>query len=108
MTTNRGGAREGAGRNRISTGLTRRVNISIDDATADRYRQAGHGNLSEGLRRVADVLEAIEKLSSCYYDDKSGTASELPYVGTLRDNDIRELWKTAGKFITALRPSAEK
>jgi hypothetical protein len=104
----RGGAREGAGRKRISADLTRRVNISIGDATSELYRQAGDGNLSEGLRRVASMLDEIEKLSSCYYDDKSGTASELPYVGTLRDKDIRELWKTVGKFTSALRPAAGK
>lgn len=56
MTSNRGGAREGAGRKRLSYGLTRRINISITDETAERYRQAGNGNLSEGLRRVAALL----------------------------------------------------
>lgn len=64
MTTNRGGTREGAGRKRIDSDLTKRVNISIGDATAERYRLAGDGNLSEGLRRVATLLddETINRL----------------------------------------------
>lgn len=53
----RGGAREGSGRKRLDAELTRRVNISIADATADRYRLAGDGNLSEGLRRAVTLLD---------------------------------------------------
>lgn len=61
----RGGARKGAGR-KPPKDIKRRVNINIDDASAERYRAVGNGNLSEGLRRSAVLLtdEVIRDLSN--------------------------------------------
>lgn len=49
----RGGANRGQGRHLIAETVARRVNVSIDDATAERLRAYGDGNLSEGIRRAA-------------------------------------------------------
>lgn len=51
----RGGANRGQGRPLIGETVARRLNVSLDDATADRLRAYGGGNLSEGIRRAAGL-----------------------------------------------------
>lgn len=58
----RGGAGRGQGRKPMADTPARRLNISIDDATAERLRAYGDGNLSEGIRRAAALTtQAPEK-----------------------------------------------
>lgn len=52
----RGGAGRGQGRHLIAATIARRINVSIDDATAERLRAYGDGNLSEGIRRAAGLI----------------------------------------------------
>ena len=54
----RGGKRQGAGRPTEATGPTRRVNVTLDDATLEILRRVGSGNVSEGIRLLAARAEA--------------------------------------------------
>jgi len=48
----RGGKREGAGRKPIMDEAMTRVNVMLDEATINKAKAIGGGNLSEGLREA--------------------------------------------------------
>lgn len=52
----RGGANRGQGRKLIAETVARRINVSLDDATVERLRAYGDGNLSEGIRRATGLI----------------------------------------------------
>jgi len=48
-----GGRGRGGGRPRLDgDAQAKRINVSLDQATIDRAREIGDGNLSEGIRRA--------------------------------------------------------
>ncbi|MBI2306113.1 MAG: hypothetical protein HYU78_02310 [Rhodocyclales bacterium] len=54
-TETRGGAGRGQGRKTIASGGTKRVNVTIDDASRERLLLIGGGNLSAGIRIAAEA-----------------------------------------------------
>ena len=50
----KGGPREGAGRPRMEKELQKRRNINISDRLAEKARQIGGGNISEGIRKALE------------------------------------------------------
>lgn len=53
---NRGGPREGAGRQRKEAAPQKRRNISISDRLAEKAKQIGSGNISEGIRKALEAF----------------------------------------------------
>lgn len=60
-TETRGGAGRGQGRKPIGGTGTKRVNVSIDDATRARLVEIGDGNLSAGIRIAAENFQLERK-----------------------------------------------
>lgn len=46
---------------REARGITARLNVSLDDQTADFLRKLGDGNLSAGIREAASRVQALKK-----------------------------------------------
>ena len=53
---NRGGPREGAGRPRKEAEPQKRRNISLSDRLAEKAKQIGSGNISEGIRKALEAF----------------------------------------------------
>ena len=53
----RGGKREGAGRPRIAGDIQVRRNITLSESLAEKAKQIGDGNLSEGVRRAIEAFK---------------------------------------------------
>lgn len=54
---NRGGSREGAGRPRKESEPQKRRNISLSDRLAEKAKQIGNGNISDGIRKALEAFE---------------------------------------------------
>ncbi len=54
---NRGGPREGAGRPRFEVKEQKRRNISLSDRLAERAKEIGNGNISEGIRKAIEAFK---------------------------------------------------
>ncbi len=52
-----GGPREGAGRPRMEKGKQTRRNITISDRLAERAKQIGNGNISDGIRKAIEAYK---------------------------------------------------
>lgn len=47
--------------------------------------------------------KTLLKLLSCYYDKEEKKSSTVPYVGTLKDEEIKSLWIKAANHLAVLK-----
>jgi hypothetical protein len=59
----RGGKRDNAGRPIDDRGIKVLRSVTLDETTVQILKQAGRGNLSEGIRRAADVIDLLQRKS---------------------------------------------
>ena len=53
----RGGPKEGAGRPRLEAEEQKRRNISLSDRLAEKAKEIGNGNVSEGIRKALESFD---------------------------------------------------
>jgi len=53
VETKKGGPRKGAGAKPLYSEAMRRFQVMLDDATAEKLKALGEGNLSAGIREAA-------------------------------------------------------
>ena len=81
----RGGARQGAGLAKDSTGVMPTRQVKIDDARVEKARRAGNGNMSLGIRRAIDLLPNTADISAIPHNALED-AKALPLTGLARHN----------------------